>query len=80
MPTKKIDTSRISPPISVKPTGITFEVLSDGDAFIYQGKLCIKMDMANQEGIRLDNSGDYFSDLCEEVVLPVDIKITWKLK
>ncbi len=80
MAAKKTDTSRVSPPINVRATGITYGTLDDGDAFIYQGRLCFKIDVCDQEGVRLDKSGEYFTDLCEEVVLPVDIKITWKAK
>lgn len=79
MAKKKVE-SRISPPIVVPTVGVTYESLDEGEAFIYKNKLYLKVDVGDQEGIRLDESGEYDYSMCDNVVLPVDIKITWKEK
>ena len=77
---KKMIESRISPPITKKVVGVTYDNLDDGDCFILNEKLYIRMDVCDQEGILLEGGGGYEVDLCETVVIPVDIKITWKEK
>lgn len=77
---KKKITSRVSPAIALKPVGVSYENLNDGDCFIYQKKLFIKMDIMDQEAISLDGNREWETNMCDKVIIPVDVKITWKVK
>ena len=72
--------SRISPAIPKSTNGVEYADLDDGDAFIHNGKLYIKMDAHGQEGIGLGGGWDVLDDMCGIYVIPVDIQITWKEK
>lgn len=77
---KKKITSRVNPPI--KKSDEKFERygdLEDGDAFIMNGALWVKINTCDQEALNLDN-GRYEDCLCEQIVIPVDITINWKRK
>ena len=76
----KKEVSRVSPPISVRPIGVDYAELGDGDAFIYGGRLYIKMEIFNQEGIGLSGGCQVLEDMCGKIVIPVDITIIWKEK
>jgi len=76
---KKKVSDRISPNINTTPPGVTYSNLYDGDCFIWGGRLWIKSEVDGQEAINLAD-GDQVSDMCDEVVIPVDVKITWKVK
>lgn len=73
-------TSRISPTVpTTNPDAIQYDDLADGECFILGGRLLIKQDVCDQEAIDL-NGGGYLEDLCGKIVIPVDIKVTWKKK
>ena len=72
--------SRISPSTIIDPEGVSFASLKYGDCFIYHNGLFIKTDDDNsQTGVNL-LTGEAEYDMCTEVVIPVDVKITWKKK
>lgn len=72
--------SRVSPPIKATPPKYTqYDALHNGDAFLRGGGLFMKCDNCEQEAIDLD-TGYIQTDMCEEIVEPVDIQITWKKK
>lgn len=72
--------SRVSPIVPVDDTiHIKYEDLANGDCFLWKGHLMMKWDFEDQEAIDLD-SGEKQDYLCEEIVIPVDIKIAWKRK
>lgn len=71
-------TPRVSPKIpQSNPDYTIYEELRNGDCFLLHGKLYMKRDTCDQEAINLED-GTTVYDLCEDVVLPVNIKITWK--
>ena len=78
---KKVETkkSRVSPEVPKSNVRfVRYNELNDGDAFLYEGKLWIKMDICDQDAICLDKDTGYESCLCDEIVEPVDITINWK--
>jgi hypothetical protein len=74
-------TPRISPKLPQTPVQkrTYYYHLNNGDCFLYADRLWMKSDYDYQEAINLSN-GDTAYDMCEDVVIPVDIKITWKKK
>ena len=70
---------RISPKIGLDVTGITYGQLNDGVCFIWDKQLWIKADFNAQEAINLA-TGEMISDMCEYVVIPVDVEIKWTKK
>ena len=77
---KKVEKkSRVSPEIpSQNVRFVTYEDLNDGDAFLMKGKLWMKFDVDDQEAVCLNEGGEHDCCLCDEIVEPVDITITWK--
>lgn len=76
----KKKTGRVSPAIPSKNLGNTYDDLSDGDCFLWNGHLMMKCNVNEQEAFDLD-TGNYQEDMCDQgVIVPVDIQITWKKK
>jgi len=80
MPAKKKikPVERIMPKINLIVPGITYDELEPKDCFIMDGDLFIKCD-EEQDAVSL-STGILEHELCEIVVLPVDVTITWGLK
>ena len=70
---------RISPKIDLVVPGVTYSDLGEGDCFIMDKELWIVTNYGNQVAVNL-NTGDYNYDLCDQVVIPVDVEIKWKKK
>ena len=75
--TKK--TSRVSPPVPTIKVGIMYDELVNGECFIWKGCLMMKYDIDDQEAFNLDGS-EYKGNMCNEIIIPVDIKVTWTRK
>lgn len=76
----KKKTSRVSPPIPVDDKKYSrYEDLTNGECFLWGGRLMMKWDVNDQEAYDLNGEG-YKDMMCDEVVIPVDVKITWKKK
>ncbi|KKN73091.1 hypothetical protein LCGC14_0404000 [marine sediment metagenome] len=71
--------SRVSPSITTLPKFVDYESLTNGDTFLYNGGLWMRCELYDQEAINIDN-GNIESCMCEAMVEPVDISITWKKK
>jgi len=75
---------KITPKPNFKRQGVDFAELNIKDWFIYDNRLCMKT--PNEEAV--DDTqlavdvmdGEYFTDMCGEHVLPVDVEIRWKRK
>lgn len=76
----KKKTSRVSPALpKMAPKFVDYDTLTNGDAFIHEGQLCMKCENEEQEAINLD-TGTMFSDMCNRIVEPVNITVAWKKK
>ena len=71
--------SRITPPIISSPKATDYDDLNNGDAFLHSGCLCMKCENEEQEAINLD-TGQMYSDMCNNTVVPVNITVAWKKK
>lgn len=73
-------TSRISPVVlQTKAKFNSYDYMSNGDAFLWEGALYVKCESYEQEAINMD-TGLVIDDMCDKVVEPVDIVVTWKRK
>lgn len=72
--------SRVSPAVpNINPDVVKYEDLANGECFIYKSCLYMKWDYSDQEAFDLNGEG-MREDLCDEIVIPVDINVTWKNK
>lgn len=77
---KKKKTSRVSPTIpNTNPNAVRYEELANGECFILESRLFMKYDIDDQEAYDLDG-GQYKYGLCGDIVIPVNISVTWKKK
>lgn len=77
---KVVKKSRINPAVPKTIIEYTkYEDLADGDCFLLRGILWIKTEMDDQNAINLSN-GDYDRNLCDEIVVPVNVTINWEKK
>lgn len=58
---------------------VDFETLEPTDTFLYQGAVWMKVSDNDQDGVSL-STGEYQSEMCGAVVVPVDATLTWKHK
>ncbi|HDY87834.1 MAG TPA: hypothetical protein ENH82_06915 [bacterium] len=58
---------------------VNFTTLKSGDLFIHQGGIWVKIAGGDQDGVNL-NTGEYQSNMCGDVVTPVEATLTWKRK
>lgn len=73
-------TSRVSPPPDkAPPKYIQYDGLQNGTPFLYGGALFMKCENTDQEAIDLE-TGEVKDCMCDYIVEPVDIKITWTRK
>ena len=71
--------SIVSPDINIDPSGVAYVNLDDHEFFIWNKGLWVKYDVEDQNAFRIDKR-DEVAGMDEEVVIPVNIKITWTLK
>jgi len=84
MPAKKkpVRKSQVLPDPKFVKTGIAFEDLGEGEYFIMDGKLWLKI----EEDYGLDQpaidllTGEIQDDLCDEKVIPVIVNLNWEVK
>ena len=69
--------SRVSPKINLEVPGVTYNDLSDGDCFIMDKQLWIKSDTYDYQNATNLITGEITEDLCDQVVIPVDVEIKW---
>ncbi len=67
-------TPRTRPDIAV-----SFETLQPGNTFLFQGGIWMVLEDVDQGGVNL-STGEYQTEMCEEIVVPVDAALTWKRK
>jgi hypothetical protein len=77
VPVKK---SRVSPVIPTNDARFTsYKDLNNGDAFLWKGALYVKCESCDQEAIDME-TGYVMDGVCDTIVEPVSITITWKKK
>jgi len=76
----KKKTSRVSPVVPKRSVRQPlYDDLNNGDAFLYEGALYVKVDTDDQQAIDLDTG--YIEDsLCGKIVVPVNITVKWSRK
>jgi hypothetical protein len=80
---KAVVVPEVSPLIPEYPSGVDYDILSNGEAFLWKGGIWVKCEVSNEEAILLFKTRQYSKghieeNMCEESgLIPVDIKITW---
>ena len=77
---EKSKKNRVSPKINLIIPGVTYTDLEDGDCFIYDNQLWIKADEYDYQNATNLVNGTIICDLCDQVVIEVDIEIKWTKK
>ncbi len=68
--------NKITPAVRVD-NGTPFDELEYGQSFIMNGGLWMKLDTDDQQAVNL-STGYVEEDLCDAMIVPVTIAITWK--
>ena len=58
---------------------VDFTTLNPSNAFLWHGGIWFKLD-DDKQGCANLNTGQYFSSMCGEYVVPVNATVTWKHK
>ena len=68
--------------LPVAPNSVEFDSLKDNDTFLFEGELYVKTQLSIESGDQcawsLSGSGRYVSDMCDTLVVPVDVELSWK--
>ena len=71
---------KVVPKLTSKRKKVEYCNLTDGDCFMWDGCLCMRIDQeseVDQGAVNLE-SGELYKDMCDALVIPVDAKINWK--
>lgn len=72
----------ITPDPKTVKSGVRFDDLDEGDFFIMGG--CLRMKTEESYGLEQPavclSDGELFDALCDEIVIPVNVAITWTNK
>ena len=78
---KPVKRDLVTPNPKTVKVGVKFEELAEGEYFIMDGELWQKPEenSCDQAAINALN-GEIREDLCEEIIIPVNVTIAWETK
>lgn len=70
---------KITPKIKSVPNAVPYRDMKDGQVFLCDGRLWMKITGGDQEAVDLTN-GTVTQDFCESICVPVNTELKWTHK